>query len=221
MENNHQETNNYLLYYGSKKRNQSQVSLSPSPTLLTKPRKPSRMTSPVAMQPLDSNSNVLSQEWKDLSMDEKLDRLMLRLLTLDDLKSNVNSIIEERETQVGNELLLKKIATLEGKKLMLEKKVEVLSAKLEDIEWREMRDNVIFYNVEESKGEDCHLVIENLLTEEMNVLGQHIYSTGNITGEVRIDVAHRIGKLGPNPRPIVAKFVTRQGKEYVMKHKES
>ena len=96
--------------------------------------------------------------------------------------------------------------------------MEVLSAKLEDIEWREMRDNVIFYNVEESKGEDCRLVIEKLLTEEMNVPGQHIYSTGNITGEVRIDVAHRIGKLGPNPRPIVAKFVTRQGKEYVMKH---
>ena len=106
MENNHQETNNYLLYHGSKKRNQSQVILSPSPTLLTKPRKLSRMTSPVVMQPLDINSNVLSQEWKDLSVDEKLDRLMLKLLTLDDIKSNVDSIIEERETQVGNELLL-------------------------------------------------------------------------------------------------------------------
>ena len=81
-----------------------------------------------------------------------------------------------------------------------------------------MRDNVIFYNVEESKGENCRLVIEKLLTEEMNMPGQHIYSTGNITGEVRIDVPHRIGKLGRNSRPIVAKFVKRQGKEYVMKH---
>ena len=34
---------------------------------------------------------------------------------------------------------------------------------------------------------------------------------------MRIDVAHRVGKTGPNPRPIVTKFVTRHGKETVPK----
>ena len=45
-----------------------------------------------------------------------------------------------------------KIATLEGKNVKLEKQVKSLSAKLEDLEWREMRDNLIFYNVEEARG---------------------------------------------------------------------
>ena len=216
MENNQQETNIYLFHEGSKKRNNS--SDSPSPTLPKNPSKLSRMTSPLVMQSLDSTQNVLSQEWKDLSMDEKLDRLMLKLSTLDDIKNNVDSIIEDRENQVGNELLLQKIATLEGKNLKLERKVEVLSAKLEDLEWREIRDNLIFYNVEESNGENCRLVIEKFLTEEMKVPRQLIYSAENLTGEVRIDVAHRIGRFTPKGRPVVVKFVTRQGKEYVMKH---
>ena len=39
-----------------------------------------------------------------------------------------------------------------------------------------MRDNLILYNVEETRGENCQLVIEKFLTEEMQLSHQHIYS---------------------------------------------
>ena len=64
---------------------------------------------------------------------------------------------------------------------------------------------------------NCQLVIEKFLTEEMQLSHQHIYSPQNIFGEVRIDVAHRVRKTSSNPRPIVTKFVTRHGKESVLK----
>ena len=212
METNLQET--YLPHQLKRKRNKSQLSLSPSPTTVNKPIKVSRMASPVAMQESEDTCKGLSQEWKDLSVDCKLDRVMLKLLTLDDIKQKV----EERENYVDSEFLLQKIATLEGKNLKLEKKVEALSAKLEDLEWREMRDNAVFYNVEETKGESCKFAVEKILIEEMKIPEQDVYSAGNPTGEVRIDIAHRVGKPGLHPRPIVATFVTRQGKDYVMKH---
>ena len=217
METNIQIINNQLPHLGSKKRNKSQASLSSSPTSVHNPSKVLKMTFPVAMQEMDNTSEFLPQEWRELSMDQKVDRLMLKLMALDEIKCNVDSIIEEREQQVGNELLLQKMATLEGKNVKLEKQVESLSAKLEDLEWREMRDNLIFYNVEEAKGENCRLVIEKFLTEEMQLSHQDIYSPQNISGEVRIDVAHRVSKTGPNPRPIVTKFVTRHDKETVLK----
>ena len=208
----------YLSHQLKKKRSKSQVSLSPSPTLVNKPNKLSRMTSPVAMQDLENTCTGLSQEWKNLSVDQKLDSVMLKLLTLDNIKRNVDTIIEDKENQVSSEFLLQKIATLEGKNLKLEKKVEALSAKLEDQEWREMRDSMVFYNVEEAKGENCQHVVEKFLTKEMNVPGEFIYSPGNLAGEVRIDIAHRMGKPGTHPRPLVTKFVTRQGKDFVMRH---
>ena len=77
---------------------------------------------------------------------------------------------------------MQKIATLEGKTVKFEKQVESLSTKLEDLEWSKMRDNLIFYNVEEARGENCRLVIEKFLTEEMQLSHQPIYSPQNISG---------------------------------------
>ena len=57
---------------------------------------------------------------------------------------------EEREGQIGTDLLLLKISTLEGKNMRLEKEVELLSSKVENLQWRDMQDNIIFYNVPEN-----------------------------------------------------------------------
>ena len=64
-------------------------------------------------------------------------------------------------------------------------------------------------------------MIVNFLKEEMNIAPALIYSQQNVSGEIRIDVAHHIGKRNTNsfnPRALVVKFVTRKGKEFVLKH---
>lgn len=168
-----------------------------------------------------SDKPVLPQEWSKLSQDEKLDRLMEKLMTIDDINTKVNTLIDEREGQIGTDLLLLKISTLEGKNMRLEREVERLSNKVEDLQWRDMQENIIFYNIPESIGENCEDLIVSFLIDEMKIEVGNIYSKENPTGEVRIDVAHRMGKKmasSTKHRPIVVKFVTRKGKQYVMKH---
>ena len=84
-----------------------------------------------------------------------------------------------------------------------------------------MRENLVFYNIQEMPGENCEEIIITFMIEEMGVQPNKIYSHQNIPGEIRIDVAHRVGKKGTNPnkpRPIVVKFVTRKGRDDVIKH---
>ena len=55
----------------------------------------------------------------------------------------------------------------------------------------------------------------------MNIPYNLIYSQDNISGEIRIDIAHRIGKKNQSTtsrRPVVVKFVTRKGRDMVLKH---
>ena len=83
-----------------------------------------------------------------------------------------------------------------------------------------MRENLVFHNIEESRGEDCEKVLLDFLKENMNIAVCDIYSKENVTGEIRIDIAHRLGKKNSRQtsRPIVVKFLTRKGKEMVLRH---
>ena len=206
----------------TRKRTKSEISTTPSPVL--QPPKQIRMSSLEMASPVGTVKSALPTEWHTLSQDEKLDKLMEKLMTIDDISRKVNTIIEEREGQIGTDLLLLKISTLEGKNLKLENEVERLSQKVEDLQWRDMRENLVFYSIPESNGEDCENVITKFLVDEMKINPEDIYSHGNLIGEVRIDVAHRVGKKSAasvRDRPIVAKFLTRKGKDYVLKHAQN
>ena len=83
-----------------------------------------------------------------------------------------------------------------------------------------MRENLVFYNLQ-NRGEDCEAVISTFMKDQMNIHENNIYSKDNITGEIRIDIVHRLGKKKPTStfsRPIVVKFVTHKGKQMVLKH---
>ena len=84
--------------------------------------------------------------------------------------------------------------------------------KLTDIQWRIMRDYLIFSGIPEErqfreKGEHCEEVIQNLTSTELQIPDQ-----------LSIDRAHRLGRFNPRhvyPRPIVAKFTYFKDKELV------
>ena len=160
----------------------------------------------------------LPENWSNLTQIEKLDQVMQKVLLIDQVEEKVDRLVNQQ--QLGADILLK-VTSLEGKNLRLEKEVERLTRKVEDLQWQNMKENLVFHNLQEIRGEDCETVINNFLKDQMNIHENNIYSRDNIAGEIRIDIAHRLGKKRPMTtfsRPMVVKFVTRKGKEMVLKH---
>ena len=84
-----------------------------------------------------------------------------------------------------------------------------MKADILDLKSRSMRDNLLFFNIQESQDEDCAAIVKNFCKEKL-----HIENAETI----RLDRAHRIGKKQPNKtRPIVVKFNFHQDKENVRK----
>ena len=72
-----------------------------------------------------------------------------------------------------------------------------LQSRRVDVESRSMRDNLIFYSIQEQQNENCDTVIKMFCNEKL-----HIEAT-NIT----LDRAHRMGPdSSKKPRPLVAKL---------------
>ncbi|CAB3979580.1 Hypothetical predicted protein [Paramuricea clavata] len=86
------------------------------------------------------------------------------------------------------------------------KKLEDLNTTLRnrviDLQTRSMRDNLIFYNIKESKDENVTDIIHNVLENQLEL--------ENAKSSVKIDHrAHRLGKQDPRsarPRAIVCKL---------------
>ena len=74
-----------------------------------------------------------------------------------------------------------------------------------DLQWRSMRDNLVFYGIREETDEICNTVLAQFFTDELGV-----------TGDIDLTRAHRMGKVTPGKtRPIVAKFERYQQRETV------
>jgi hypothetical protein len=76
-----------------------------------------------------------------------------------------------------------------------------------------MRDNLIFYNIPETRDEETTPIIHKLLEEKMGMK--------DATKNIKIDRSHRLGRPKPGaskPRPIVAKFNYRQDRETIRRN---
>ena len=96
----------------------------------------------------------------------------------------------------------------------LEKKLEEANEKILELTTRSMRDNLVFKNVEELRGEteeDIGVKLVTLFKEKMNIKESDVK-------KILIERAHRVGKesVGRN-RNIVAKLNSK-GKSVVMSH---
>ncbi|CAB3983606.1 Hypothetical predicted protein [Paramuricea clavata] len=79
-----------------------------------------------------------------------------------------------------------------------------------DLQARSMRDNLIFYNIQEREHENTTKIIHDLLEEKIGMV--------NAKETVKIDRSHRLGKRRnepSKPRPIIVKFNYHQDREFV------
>ena len=78
------------------------------------------------------------------------------------------------------------------------KEKELLNTKLSELEFRSMRDNLIFYGIPETADhEDCNPLVKELIETKLEIDAQGII----------FDRVHRMGtNTAPKPRPIVGKF---------------
>ena len=83
-----------------------------------------------------------------------------------------------------------------------------LSEEVFDLQCRSMRDNLLFFNIQENDEENCNDIIQKFCTENLQ-----------LTDSVEIDRAHRTSKRAVGKhRPIVVKFHSFAHREAVRKN---
>ena len=68
-----------------------------------------------------------------------------------------------------------------------------------------MEYKVLFYGLPEEQNENCENKILKLIQSDLQVPPRDVYSVENVIGEVRVDIAHRVGRRSVDrkkPRPI-------------------
>ena len=96
-----------------------------------------------------------------------------------------------------------------------------LESTVEDMKIHQMKHNLIFHNIPEKPDEDCYTVINSFLNDVLKVPDHLFFSKNNFSGEIRVDIAHRIGQRKVKPRPLVVSFVTRRGRDIILSHAQN
>ena len=124
----------------------------------------------------------------------------------DDIVAN-NSDLDKRMHKIES-----KMNSLEQKHADTNTLLQQTNEKVTDIQWRSMRENLLFCGIAEAKnfrenGEHCEEIIQDFIKTELK-----------IQNDIKIDRAHRLGRFAPDkprPRPIVVKFTHYKDKEHV------
>ena len=132
------------------------------------------------------------------------DKVEINEETMHSIKSEVESSIKVMQSD---------ISSIGTKMQRFEDRVSAAESSLIDQEARSRRDNLLFFGVPESDGENCTKVIEGIISK-MNVS----------TRKNPLQRAHRLGRPKPKnnvghgrskPRPIIVKFLDFQDREAV------
>lgn len=83
-----------------------------------------------------------------------------------------------------------------------------LNSKINDLEARSLRDNLLFHGFDETADENCEMLIQNFIKHDLGIDGK----------EIKIERAHRIGSnKSKGIRPVVVKFLEWKDRELVRK----
>ena len=146
------------------------------------------------------------------TISEKVDEI-LTLLKKHEIKTEVDITSLKKENQSLN----LRLTESEGIISRLNSKVEKLEEKVESLQTHTMKMNILFHNLPEQQNENCTREIYNFIKTHLQIEEEDTYSRQNPTGEIRVDIAHRIGKKSNKPRAIVTRFVTQCGRDMVLK----
>lgn len=120
--------------------------------------------------------------------------------TYSELCDDVISENTENKKTIDN--LSRKIAAIEAQQENIKTKQQQTEEKLTEVQWRSMRENLIFTGIDEDETDVYNENCEEKLCEFFS-------SKLNIHDEMPLDRVHRLGKYKgqqPFPRPIIAKF---------------
>ena len=211
-------------YYGSPPPPPVPMSMSQLPPLPVSP--------PVSASQGQSQSvlsgDVLAQLFGRLDMmDKKLGQLHSIQSTLQNVTVQVNDVstrLKSVETKVcdlerSRTFDSKTLDDIKGKQREMDKMLKTLQKSEEeqkkriiDLQSRQMRDNLIFYNIEDERDESsdtCYGKLVNVLQNELKVERARM---------LRFDRVHRLGRYEVSKtRPIIAKFCFFQERETVRK----
>lgn len=142
-----------------------------------------------------NNGSQLAEIMKQLS---KLDLLEKLHKDVGDLKQSIEFCHQSvDEVKKENEGLRNCVRTLIHEMTALKESRKSESERVLEMEWRSMRDNLLFHGIQEEEEEDTEVVVEKFIKEEMQV---------NTDG-IQFARVHRLGpKKAGKSRPIVAKF---------------
>lgn len=112
---------------------------------------------------------------------------------------------------------------LQAQNRQLHNKVNILQSenaefkeKLIELQWRSMRDNLIFVGIAESEdpsSENCEKLVRNFLEEHVERDPTINPDNSIVINDLVFSRVHRLG--GPKPRPIVAKFLHSKQREVI------
>lgn len=162
-------------------------------------------------------TNIESQINELSSLNRKVAETTRKVENINKEVSSIKSKIDdyEQSVQFYNNIcdsILNTNTDLKDRLRSVEQAQATNDEKMVDLQWRNMRENLIFSGIPESQlgrgeYEDCESLIKCFIREQMNV-----------TKDVEFDRVHRIGRYRQDqrfPRPIVAKFTYYKDKETV------
>ena len=165
---------------------------SPSPSVI-KPKK---------LQRSDSNTHSLDTPFLMAAMSiEEGDILGLTVNELQNINGTEQSwemvikalhscTFEINKLKEENSQLKNKVSTAIGRTVRLENDLQKANDKLVELEWREMRQNLVFYNIEEKETENISKLIPPILIDTFQIPPHLISHSENNKGVIAIDIAH-------------------------------
>ena len=147
----------------------------------------------------DSHDDIITE---NSQMKTKVDNLCARVSKLELSK------VQLEESQRSQYESLRNLKSEQYESGVKQKSIET---KLIDVQWRSMRENLIFTGVKEETDENPEMTLRTFMSETMK-----------INDEVPLDRVHRLGKIKQpqpgeeaKPRPLIAKFERYRDKEMV------
>ena len=128
-----------------------------------------------------------------MSNDQKLGVIFQKLTNIEDKKSSIKKL--EKSLESTDKMVSSIKLTMDGHSNM----IKLLTYKSLDLETRSRRKNLVFRGLCENSREDCHNVVADFLSNELDLNPDFIC----------IDRAHRIGRRsarGISRRPIIVAF---------------
>ena len=164
----------------------------------------------------DRHKQELEKAYSKADAGEKLDLLINEIISFEPMKTSIRNIENKLDRSLSNEAcLVAKVEYLETQNIALTQRMKKLERRMEDSETRQMRENILIYNVNEDKTK-----YENTKDIAMQFFIKELKIQGSDKDKIDIDDAHRNGPpVQPGKdfkRPIVVKMASRTAKKFIM-----